>query len=82
METISAGTLVLTNISSNLKEYMQIGVNSYELDISSKVALAKSLKIPLSLSKEDVAAKKETIDSNIFDYRNYIENMRLFLKSI
>ena len=82
VETISAGTLVLTNISSNLKEYMQIGVNSYELDISSKEALAKSLIIPLSLSKKDVGAKKLAIDSNLFDYRNYIENMSLFLKSI
>lgn len=82
VETISAGTLALTNLSSNLKDYMQIGVNCYELDISSKEALAKSLIIPLSLSKEDIAAKKEAIDSNLFDYRNYTENMSMFLKSI
>lgn len=82
VETISAGTLVLTNASSNLKDYMLEGVNSYELDISSKNALVESLMKPLSLTKEEILEKKRRIDSGMFDYRNYIEKMKRFLNSI
>lgn len=82
VETISASTLVLTNASSNLKDYMQEGKNSYELDISSRSALVKSLMKPLSLSKEVISAKKRKIDTYMFDYRKYIEEMEVFLNSI
>lgn len=82
VETISAGVLVLTNASSNLKDYMQEGVNSYELDTSNKCALVESLMRPLSLSKKEISLKKKVNTSNLFDYRNFIENMRVFLNSI
>ena len=82
VETISAGTLVLTNASSNLKDYMQEGINSFELDISSKNALARSLMKPLSLSKEEIIKKKEIIKTDMFDYRQYVEQMRRFLDSL
>ena len=78
-ETISAGTLVLTNASSNLKDYMQEGVNCFELDISSEDALVNSLLKPLSLSKEEITRTKGTIDSGMFDYRNYIGIVKSFL---
>lgn len=81
-ETFSAKTLVLTNASSNLKDYMQEGVNSFELDISSEDALVNSLIKPLSLSKEEIRALKSGVDTTTFDYRNYIERTREFLSSI
>ncbi len=82
VETISAGTLVLTNASSNLKDYMQEGVNSYELDISSKRALVESLMKPLSLSKEEITVQKGQIKADVFDYRNYIEATKFFMQSL
>ena len=82
VETISAGTLVLTNASSNLSDYMREGINSYILDTSDKTALVDSLMIPLNLSKTEILKKKETIDSGLFDYRSYIEDMRIFLNLI
>ena len=78
-ETISAGTIVLTNASSNLKDYMIEGVNSFELDIKSEENLIRSLVKPLSLSKKEILEIKAHIDSGIFDYRNYINAMRSFL---
>ena len=46
------------------------------------IALVKSLMKPLSLSKEVISAKKRKIDTDMFDYRKYIEEMKFFLNSI
>ena len=81
-ETISAGTIALTNASSNLKDFMIEGVNSYELDISSEDALVNSLVNPLSLTKEEIMIRKQNIDSKMFDYRRYIDKMKDFLNII
>ena len=81
-ETISAGTIVLTNASSNLKDYMVEGVNSFELDTSSKDALVNSLMKPLSMEKEKLRDIQRVMDTNVFDYRNYIEKAREFLLSL
>lgn len=82
VETISAGTIVLTNASSNLKDFMIEGVNSYELDISNKESLVNSLMKPLSLSKEEIILRKRQIKTDTFDIRNYIENVKSFLESL
>lgn len=81
-ETISAGTIVLTNASSNLKDYMIEGVNSFELKLNSKEDLVSSLSKPLSLSKMEIKNIKSQIDKDMFDYRGYINEMKCFLESI
>lgn len=81
-ETISAGTIVLTNASSNLKDYMIEGVNSYELDITDEDSLFKSLLRPLSLTKNEIRKQKVNIDSETFDYRKYVDKTNIFLNSI
>lgn len=81
-ETISAGTIVLTNASSNIKDFMIEGINSFELDISSEDKLVSSLKTPLSLSKEALLSLKSSIDTRMFDYRNFIDDMRAFIKCL
>ena len=80
VETISAGTIVLTNASSNIKDYMFEGENSYELDISNKDTLVNSLITPLSLTKSELAKKSKNIDTYMFDYKNFIEQTKQFLK--
>jgi len=81
-ETISAGTIVLTNPSSNLKDYMKEGVNSFELNISSEDALVDSLMKPLALTKKEIDNIKNRIDTDLFDYRQYIEKTSIFLATI
>ena len=81
-ETISAGAIVLTNASSNLKDYMLEGMNSYELDISNKDTLFDTLMKPLSLSKGEIMKKKTLIDTFLFDYRQYLGKTKAFLMSI
>lgn len=82
VETISAGTIALTNASSNLKEYMKEGENCFELDISSKDALVNSFIRPLSLTKGEIKLQKQTIDTELFDYRRYITRMKDFIESL
>lgn len=81
-ETISAGTIVLTNASSNLKDYMIEGVNSYELNITDEDSLFKSLLKPISLSKNKIREQRRKIDTEMFDYRKYIDRTCIFLNSI
>lgn len=82
VETISSGTIVLTNASSNLKDFMLEGENSYELDITNKESLVNSLMIPMSLSKFEITQKCQRINSYTFDFRNYVEQTKLFIQSI
>lgn len=82
VETISSGTIVLTNASSNLKDFMLEGENSYELDITNKESLVNTLTIPMSLSKIEITQKCQRINSYTFDYRNYIEQTKHFIQSL
>ena len=81
-EAISAGTIVLTNASSNLKDYMVEGKNSFELDISSPERLAETLAKPLSLQREEIQNIKVNLNSNLFDYHNFINLTEQFLHSV
>lgn len=81
-ETISAGAIALTNASSNLKDYMEEGVNSFELDISSQDALVATLMKPLSIKKEDLISIQKRMDTTVFDYRSYIEKTKMFLQKL
>lgn len=81
-ETISAGTLVLTNPSSNLEDYLVEGENGFKLNIDNEEMLIRSLMTPLSLTKEEIRAKKKKMDTGIFDYRHYIGKTRAFLEKL
>lgn len=81
-ETISAGTIVLTNHSSNLKDYMVEGENSFELDISSLEKLTETLARPLSLSTKEIRDIKSKMNTELFDYHNFVKVTNQFLQSI
>lgn len=81
-ESISSGILVLTNHSSDLKEYLHDGINGYSLNISSLEELVDSLKRPLLLSFNEIQNKKENIDRRTFDYHNFIDVTKSFFDSI
>lgn len=81
-ESISAGVLVLTNYSSDLKDYLYEGINGYHIDITSVDSLVKSLSIPLKLNAEEINAKKRSIDRSAFDYHNYYDVTKSFIESL
>lgn len=82
VETISAGTLVLTNESSNITDYLKEGVNGFILDNNNMRCLVESLKKPLSMRKEDITKMKKQINNSIFDYHNFTKDVKRFLDEL
>lgn len=81
-ETISAGAMVLTNASSNITDYLQEGKNGFLLDITNAQKTAESLITPLLLEKKTILEKRKQMDTNVFDYHNYIEAVKDFIDSL
>lgn len=82
VESISSGTLVLANFTSDLKDYLKAGVTGFPLDISSEQALETSLLRAMLVPKEEIQQVRERLDTAQFDYHHYVETTRSFLKSI
>lgn len=79
VESITAGVPVLTNLTSNIGDFLSEGVNGFPLDFTSNETLYASLLRVLRLSRESIDAVKKSIDRRTFDYRNYIEQIKHFL---
>lgn len=81
VESLASGTPVLTNESSDLKDYLIDGYNGYFLDASSESGLTDSLKNILTKDYSSIKElKKNCISSREFDFRRYIGTFnQLFL---
>ena len=81
VESLASGTPVLTNESSDIKDYLIDGYNGYFLDASSEANLTHSLKKALSQDESIFKELKKNCDSsNEFDFRQYIGTFnQLFL---
>lgn len=82
VEAISSGTLVLTNLSSNIKDFLREGENGFVLDFSSQESLKSSLLIPLKKDKAEIIKIRETMNTDLFDYRSYITITKDFLQNL
>lgn len=82
VESISSRTMVLTNQSSNLGDYMKEGDNSFCLNINTFEDLVESLSQPLRMSKKEIMERRSKMDVTTFDYRNYTTDMESFLSKI
>ena len=79
-EAISCGVPVLTNKNSNVEDYLKEGENGFFINNDSHKGLVKSLKIPLSISQEELLKMKTiTYNSKLFDYRNYVNYFKEIL---
>jgi glycosyltransferase involved in cell wall biosynthesis len=79
VESISAGTPVLTNKNSNVGDYIQHGKNGYLLNVENSVTIVNSLIPAFSNTDLELSEMKEfTYSSNLFDYNNYIDKFKLF----
>jgi len=80
VEAITSGTPVLTNLSSNIGDYLIDGVNGFILDLSSENKFVMSLKNAFSQSKEKLnTLKRNCRENNPFEYRKYIAEVKNFL---
>lgn len=79
VESISAGVPVLTNLTSNIGDYLTDGVNGYPLDVTSDELLRNSLLRVLTLPRDSIEGVKRSIDRETFDYRRYVSEIKHFI---
>lgn len=74
VESISAGTPVITNVSSNIKKYFEVNntKNGFIIDDLSHSKISNIFKEIFFLDKEEHFKEREnSIDTSVFDYRQY-----------
>ena len=82
VESISAGVPVLTNLTSNLSDYLRDGANGFVLQNENDNALRDSIDKVLFLSREEIDAIRKSVDRSTFDYRRYVPKVSEFLSDI
>tara|TARA_R110001606_G_scaffold384411_1_gene547282 strand:+ start:14981 stop:16162 length:1182 start_codon:yes stop_codon:yes gene_type:complete len=81
VEAISASSAVITNSSSNIKDYLAEGKNSFLLPNDNSKSIEEVLHDVLNLSIEKKKEIKEYTNKNnlIFDYKNYLNQFKELL---
>lgn len=75
VEAITAGTPVLTNSTSNIKDYLLIGKYGYILNSKSNTDLKMDLIEALNQTSEHIEKMKvECSHSQLFNYKNFISS--------
>lgn len=84
VESISNGTPVLTNKTSNIEEYLLEGKTGYFLDTSSEDNLKVSMLKVINDATEDLILqmKKECYNLCMFHYENYTGAFDAFLENV
>ncbi len=79
VESISAGTPVLTNKNSNVVDYLVENKNGYIVNIENLDSLVNSLLPAFNRTAEEVNEMKQfTYESKAFDFNNYIDKFKIF----
>ncbi|KMK90183.1 glycosyltransferase, partial [Rossellomorea marisflavi] len=82
-ESISMGTPIITNKTSDLKNYLIEGRNGFFLDISNKDLLKSKVIEIFNLKENNIKKmKEECASSRMFYYKSYINNIAPILKEI
>jgi glycosyltransferase involved in cell wall biosynthesis len=77
VESISAGTPVLTNKNSNVFDYLDNGINGFMINTESLETVVTSLLPALSVNSDKLNEMKSvTSKSQLFYYKNYINNFK------
>lgn len=81
-ESLATGTPVICNLSSDLADYLQDGVNSVLVTANSPEKIAEAINRAMHYSRQERDkmrdnARRAAVD--YFDYRNYTEVMNKFL---
>lgn len=85
VESLSAGTPVIANLTSDIGLYLADGVNGLVLGDCSVDCLADGLKRALSLSGDELSAMREKARASAmgsFDFSNYVSDIDDFLSSL
>lgn len=79
-ETISSGTLPITNLSSNLEKYLIDGKTGFVITTLDKSSIYSTIKSALSYNYNEINKMKQNLDTKTFDYRRYVNKLECFLK--
>ena len=83
VESISCGTPVITNNTSDLKEYIVQGKNGFLVNTEIENNLLEKMVEIISLQRKDINAMKEYCKvSQLFSHTNYVDEMKQFLSSL
>ena len=82
VETVTSRTLPITNLSSNLGQYLKDGINGFAIKGLDNESIIDSVSVPLKMSRNQINAMKQNINSDLFDYRNYVASFQQFINSI
>ncbi len=80
VESITCGTPVITNKTSDLKKYLKEGKNGFWVDISNKKKIYKKLTKITNLPLDKIKFMSNyTKENNCFDYKNKVNLLEKFL---
>ena len=82
-ESFACGTPVITNLSSNIGDFLVDGKNGFVITELSDESVCETLKKTSELSREEIIGMKQYC-SNIkcFDYRNYVNDVKVFFEKL
>ncbi|WP_372770464.1 glycosyltransferase [Lutibacter sp.] len=83
VESISCGTPVLTNSTSNIKKFLKEGELGFLIDTTSNESMDKSLVLALNQDDERIIdMKKKCYSFPMFHYEFYVDNFKYFLNNL
>lgn len=82
VESISAGVPVITNKTSNISDYIENGKNGFLINDLSEEDIVMTLRNIGEYNRNDIIQMKNSINSMLFDYNNYITLMADYLSGI
>lgn len=82
-ESLSLFTPVITNNTSDINKYIRNGENGFILDINDKVQCVNEIIKILNINNEEITKMKNSCKNNQqFYYKNYINEMKMFIKEV
>ncbi|MDD2200248.1 MAG: glycosyltransferase, partial [Bacteroidales bacterium] len=83
VESISCGTPVLTNSTSNIRDFIVEGKNGFLISDNSFQTIKKTLSKAIRLSRDEITEmKKWCINSRIFHYKYFILKFSILVQRI
>lgn len=83
VESISCGTPVITTRTSDLEKYIIEGQTGFFLDLRNEEKMIDKLKMLNNISSETIFEMKQNcLNNRMFEYTQFIENMREFINSL
>lgn len=80
VESISCGTPILTNKTSNIDDYLIEGKNGFFIDVTTENSLFETLSTALLKNNQiRLEMKRYCLSSKLFDYNNYLSEFDNFI---